>query len=565
MAHLDEDVGAQLAAFAVEVRRLRELLGTHERQVARPELTEFANLDIDEQTRLIRSQLLGLGALPLDEAVSAAAQALRDDGYVRYQRLRRDGALYLLLDDRISRAARTGHLFDRPRPGHVRAIQPELDDFQREDWLDCLVNAVPAGKVLDRSTAQRLLFDYAREVWGLSAQRLRSGGKAERALKSTLNSAVRRGLLRRVGAAYLERVTPGTIAPPVEGASVAEKSDASRPDGSLAHAKADAGSESGRDDVDGDALASDGCDRLEPRLPLLGVANPTGVVSGKSNPDQAEPPWGELEAQAAANMPPVVSMAEQPDGSVSVLPSLPLNPDAPERDAPLQRPLLELPIPIRALNWAERNGLRVLRDLVAWHPDAFANERYVGRLTVAETRVVVEGALGREWEEVWGELDEPKTPPPSTLASESESSVDPLPAPEQSRWNRRGAELAAEHLELALSRLDLPARMRSYCEHQGLTTVGELLAVPRDELLAQPNLGRASLVQTLEALDSLLDELKQPAHDETLLSGWRRLLQRLPALQRMNPAAPFRHVWATRNLGEPGRNARADARAGATD
>ena len=232
VARLDEDVSAQLAAFAGEVRRLRELLSAHEPRVVRPQLTELSNLEEDEQTRLIWSQLLGSGALPLDTAVSVAAQGLRDDGYVQYQRLRRDGALYQLLEERISRAARAGRVFDRPSAGHVRAIQPELGDFRREDWLDCLVNALPAGKVLDRSTAQRLLFNYAREVWGLSAQRLRSGGKAERALKSTLNSAIRRGILRRVGAAYLERMAPGEAAPVLEGASALDGTDAG-PTGAL--------------------------------------------------------------------------------------------------------------------------------------------------------------------------------------------------------------------------------------------------------------------------------------------------------------------------------------------
>src|SRR5690606_5383063 len=123
--------------------------------------------------------------------------------------------LYQLLEERIRVASRQGVTFDQPSAGHVRAIQPELDDFERGDWLDCVVHAIPTGKVLDRSTAQRLMFDHARDVWGLSAQRLRAGGKAERALKSTLNSAIRRGLLRRVGAAYLERVATETDSMPV--------------------------------------------------------------------------------------------------------------------------------------------------------------------------------------------------------------------------------------------------------------------------------------------------------------------------------------------------------------
>jgi hypothetical protein len=532
VAHLDGDVGSQLGAFASEVRRLRELLGTQECRAARPELTEFSSLDEEEQIRLIGAQLLGLGGLPLDEAVSAAAQGLRGDGYVQYQRLRRDGALYQLLEERIGRAARRGVVFDRPSPGRVRAIQPELDDFGREDWLDCLVNAIPASKVLDRSTAQRLVFDYAREIWGLSAQRLRSGGKTERALKSTLNSAIRRGLLRRVGAAYLERVAPGTSASSLDDAAPIGEIEGHRTAEPLTSASEDVASTQNSDGPNAPGVVIASGDGAMPGPPDPAVPASPGIGGGTPGPgqvDTAESASGPLESSEQAGAPAL----QQGEPSASLVGSLPSPAAAFEGDAPLDRLLSELSLPIRTANWADRKGMHALRDLVAWHPDAFGAEPNVGRLTVAETRVVVESLLGREWEEAWVELDEPKTHPPRSPASDPDVDSGPLPCAEQSRWNRRKADLSAAHLALPLSRLGLPARMRAYCEQHGLSTVGELVAVPRDHLLSQPNLGRASLVQTLEVLDAAIEEFEQPVQDDGLMSGWRRLVQRLPALQRM--------------------------------
>ena len=105
---------------------------------------------------------------------------------------------------------------------------------------------------------------------------------------------------------------------------------------------------------------------------------------------------------------------------------------------------------MRVLNWADRRGLTALRELVAWHPDALSEEPNIGRLTLADTRLVVEGALGgREWEEVWDGLSEPKTHPPQRAGASPEGA---LPAPEHSLWNRRITTLSDAQRGLPLTR-----------------------------------------------------------------------------------------------------------------
>ena len=54
-----------------------------------------------------------------------------------------------------------------------------------------------------------LIFSYARNTWGLAAQRLRSGGKSEKALKSALNSAIRRTRLLARGLSPVRASTEG--------------------------------------------------------------------------------------------------------------------------------------------------------------------------------------------------------------------------------------------------------------------------------------------------------------------------------------------------------------------
>src|SRR5690606_34379112 len=64
-----------------------------------------------------------------------------------------------------------------------------------------------------------------------------------------------------------------------------------------------------------------------------------------------------------------------------------------------ERNLHELEFPTRALNWADRNGVTTIAELVAWDPALFARERNVGRLTLRQTRAAVEEAVGMSWEE----------------------------------------------------------------------------------------------------------------------------------------------------------------------
>jgi hypothetical protein len=199
-------VGPQLGAFAQEIDRLCDTFGVEPPPPLGHVLADFESLSAKQRTLLVWRALLGAGALELPAAARLALGALRDMGYRRAETA--DAASIEAVSALIAEAAdaRAGKSFDRPSPGLVRAIQRDLSTYTAEDWLECLLKALPEGRVVTRLAAVRLAFEHARSCFGLSYERLRPGGKLERTLERTLASALRRGLCARLGADGIVRL-----------------------------------------------------------------------------------------------------------------------------------------------------------------------------------------------------------------------------------------------------------------------------------------------------------------------------------------------------------------------
>jgi hypothetical protein len=210
----------QLAGFASEIDRLCEAFGVEPAPPLAHVLADFATLSPKQRTLLVWRALLGAGPLEPAAAARAALGALRDMGYLRGG-VSDVGSLEAL-SGLILEAAAAGTSFDRPAPDRVRAIQPELGAFTAEDWLECLLRALPESGVVTRLGAVRLAFEHARAYLGLSHERLRAGGAVERALEQTLASALRRGLCARLGADGILRL--GAVNPSPEAAPASERS-----------------------------------------------------------------------------------------------------------------------------------------------------------------------------------------------------------------------------------------------------------------------------------------------------------------------------------------------------
>ncbi|HLV65037.1 MAG TPA: DNA-directed RNA polymerase subunit alpha C-terminal domain-containing protein, partial [Polyangiaceae bacterium] len=472
-----------LVAFALEVQRLRQMFEQRlgEERDDPPSTTDFSELDADEQVNLVWDALIGSGALELEDAVRTAGRALRDRGLVSFQRLHRNGTLFAAIEDAIQRGARAGS-FDRPRRNHVRAILPEPDDFPREYFRDCLLNVLPPEPI-DRETAMREAADYAVDYYGLRHQRLRRGGRVERGIKSAINSAIRQGFVRRIGAVYIQLLNPNEQAPEAESASAATP---------------------------------------EPQA-VAPVTEQAASAEQAATPDRTASPEPTTTSTGAG------APSPEPEARATTTTS-------PAETPLLERPLSALELPTRTLNWAEQNGVRTVRDLVAVHPDVFATQRNIGRGSLRETRAALEAAFGKEWEEVWHALPAPKQGPSDIEAEGAgiethEAAVGASDGPVT--WASALATIPEKLRSAPLDEVELPTRMRNYCEQHQLTTLEQLLSVPAHQLLEAKNIGRTSLRTTLAALRDYVERVERAPEDASFLESWKRRLHALEPLLRL--------------------------------
>jgi hypothetical protein len=158
------------------------------------EVDGFTSLSLEQRIVLAHEALLGAGEVASEEAVRGVAELLREQGMVTFQRLHGTSPLALGIEEALRAGVKAG-LFDRPRRGRLRAVVAELDAAVARD---CVVRAVREG-CSEREDVFRRAHDIAREVYGLQSVHMRKNGKVWEAIKSAVNSALRRGLVVRAG------------------------------------------------------------------------------------------------------------------------------------------------------------------------------------------------------------------------------------------------------------------------------------------------------------------------------------------------------------------------------
>ncbi|HET9952935.1 MAG TPA: DNA-directed RNA polymerase subunit alpha C-terminal domain-containing protein, partial [Polyangiaceae bacterium] len=494
-----DDSRAAPEPYSRAIPSVREVLGIRS-------TLDFSDLDEEAQALALWSTLIGEGAVDLEQAIRLSAERLRAQGFLEYQLLRQDGRIYGLLESRLLAARRSAYLFDRPQNGLVRAIQPNLDELTAEQWRDCVLGALPIHTRVDREHAVRIGFTYAQLVYGIDAQRLRSGGRADQALRSAINSAIRQGHLERDGAAYLIRSSEtsaptqrGALAPAAESAPP-PSAPASKVEASQAAASPPSPSVS-----QSDAERASRVVATDPAQGGLGGGMPRGAEPGPSEWVSDHPPSSRASTR-------------------NVTPS-----------SALDTKLLDLKLPTRAQNWAERQGIDTLRGLVAWDPEAFVKERNVGRRTVQETRELLEARLGCSWESAHSALRQGLEPEPGSSPENEDvdAATEALTSGGASGWAELARRLTSEQRANSLREIDLPARMRTFVEQEELTTLGELFRFRYEELRSRPNLGRKTLNDTLDAVRESLNEQAAPPQYTSFLQSWQAQLLALEPIPRM--------------------------------
>lgn len=203
-------LGAQLGHFARELARLGAAFRVEPPPALAHAVADFSELSDKQQLLLVWRALLGLGALELGVAARIAAEVLRDQGYLRARGADpAQAALAALL------ASADESRFDRPSAGQVRAVQRDFAAYVLDDWLECVLRAAPEGERTPARSLTRRAAEWARRAWGLEGEPFVRPSRLERALDTALATAVRQGLLVRVGAGSVLRLGPSSPCPPV--------------------------------------------------------------------------------------------------------------------------------------------------------------------------------------------------------------------------------------------------------------------------------------------------------------------------------------------------------------
>jgi hypothetical protein len=194
----------------------------------------------------------------------------------------------------------------------------------------------------------------------------------------------------------------------------------------------------------------------------------------------------------------------------------------------------ELPLPLLLRRWAAAKGITTLRQLARIPPQELLVTRAQDSTTLARTRAVLERFLGRRWEEL-ASVEAPGDEPP----------VSRRPA----GWDELRLVLPEPLLSLSLSEiyLDLPPRIVTFAEREGMKTLGELTQRSEAQLLAAGKIGSLSVRR---AFRSVLELAKRrgvpvampppasirtgprPAHADPgppgLIDAWRSAMEELP-------------------------------------
>lgn len=453
----------QSAAYSRLIPLAREVLGDRGGG-------DYFELEAHDQELALWSALIGEGAVDLEQAIRLCAERLRSQGFLEYERLLPDGRAYAAIEERLRAARRGISLFDGPRSGFVRAIQPDLGQLSADQWRECLIGALNPGVSVDRDEAVRLGFENAQKTYGVNAQRLRSGGRADQALRSAINSAIRRGYLARDGAAYLVLVAP-PLAPTLR-----------------------------------ELLAPEAAKNIPPE-------------SSRALPGAVEPTlFDRLETATAAVTEPGPAPAPEPvapldrDVQSLPLPTRALNWAARREVATVRDLVTWHPDAFESEKTLGRRTVRETCEVL---------ETLLGH-TWEEAYAALHGGFAPKMEAT-----------SAATAAEDETATDALTSGGATGWAQLAASLTEEERGLPLSDTELPARMRNYVRSERLEQLGALMNRPYASLVGTANLGRKSLNDTIDAVRDFLSERASPPVYASFLQAWQAQLAALGPIPRI--------------------------------
>ncbi len=187
------------------------------------------------------------------------------------------------------------------------------------------------------------------------------------------------------------------------------------------------------------------------------------------------------------------------------------------------RSLDQFSFPTRLFTWARRAGVHTFGELVAVAPLELLDQGNMGRKTLQDTREVIEREAGQRWEEL------------RVAPSGAEILGGNAGASAKHEWDGMRRSLSEAERAILLGRVPLPTRVETYVRARGLQTLGELAAVSRAELIAAPNLGRASVDLLPEIIRAYIEAAGSASSlvEAGLLECFERVVETLEPVQRI--------------------------------
>jgi type I restriction enzyme, S subunit len=166
---------------------VEELKPTPSKAEANHLQTTFLDMDPGDQADAVYLALWLRGPYPWAMAVKAVAEDLRERSLADFKRFRKDGPLGHAIHKAMNLAAKYDYL-DRPKRGHIRAIQPDPKLYSEEDWQNIASQALRGLEYESEEQGIRHCAEWARENCGLEFNRLRKDGVIWRGIAQAIGA-----------------------------------------------------------------------------------------------------------------------------------------------------------------------------------------------------------------------------------------------------------------------------------------------------------------------------------------------------------------------------------------
>lgn len=163
----------------------------------------------------------------------------------------------------------------------------------------------------------------------------------------------------------------------------------------------------------------------------------------------------------------------------------------------LDRSVFDLPLPTRFENFARRQGIETVRELIVLGPRGLAAAKHLGRTSITALDRILRERGARDGLEA---LHAFVTPTP--VIEEGGAAEPPR------TWDGLSVYIPLSLRDAPLTLVDLPTRLESFCARQGITTLGPLVARRAHDLLAEPNIGRSSIRDGFVAILAAIERMK---------------------------------------------------------